>query len=70
MIQVPGVDLIKLFVVNLLKLFCKLDHFINANNNGLSGVKQSSLQTKVRKFMTKSFIRPTPVANFITFLHA
>ncbi len=28
----PGVDLIKLFGLNLLALFCKLGHFIIVNN--------------------------------------
>ncbi len=56
MIQAPGVDLIKLFVVNLLKRFCKLDHFINAYNNGLSAVKRSSLQTQSEKIYAKNVL--------------
>jgi hypothetical protein len=52
---VPGVDLIKIFAVNLLTLFCKLDLFIIANNNCLSAVKISSLQTKASKFTLKKF---------------
>jgi hypothetical protein len=41
------VDLTKLFRVNLLTLFCKLDHFINViglKKYCLSGIKISSLQ--------------------------
>jgi len=41
--------------INLLTLFCKLDHFINANNNCLSAVKRSSLKTRVNIFTSKMF---------------
>ncbi len=43
------------FGVKLLKLFCRLDHLINADNNCLTALKRSSLQTKVSKFTPKKF---------------
>ncbi len=51
----PLIYLIKVFGANLLTLFSKLDHFINANNDCFSAVKRSSLQTKVSKFTAKKF---------------
>ncbi len=40
---------------NLLTLFCKPDHFINAYNNCHSAVKRPSLQTRVSKLPPKKF---------------
>jgi hypothetical protein len=57
----------KLFGINLLTLFCKLDRFINAYNNYHSVVKRSILQTRVSKFSPKKFYeinsRPETKAN-------
>ncbi len=39
--------------VNLLALFCKLDHFINISNICCIAMKISSLQNRVSKFMPK-----------------
>ncbi len=49
----PEVDLIKLFWVHLLALFCKLDHFINISNISIIFMKRSSLQNRVKKFTPK-----------------
>ncbi len=56
----PGVDLIKLFTVNLLTLFGKLDHFINISNIYSIFMKRSSFQNRVSKFTPKKFMRSTP----------
>jgi hypothetical protein len=48
-----------------LQNFCKLDCFINANNNCLGALKRSSLQTIVKNCTPKMFIRLTPGANVI-----
>jgi hypothetical protein len=45
------VDLIKLFGVNLLTVFCNLDHFINVSNIYGIAMKRPSLQNIVSKFM-------------------
>ena len=47
------------FRVNLLTLFCKLDHFINIGNIYGIFMERSSLQNRVSKFMPKSFMRST-----------
>jgi hypothetical protein len=61
----PGVDRIKLFRVNLLTLFCKLDHFINTSNIYSIALKRYSLQNRVSKSTLKSFIRSTPDYYFV-----
>jgi len=43
------------FGVNLLTLFCNLDHFINNSNIYLIFMKRSSLQNRVSKFTPKKF---------------
>jgi hypothetical protein len=56
----PRVNLIKLFCCKFTHTFCKLDRFINANNNCLSAVKSSSSKTKANKLQQKCFMRSTP----------
>jgi hypothetical protein len=56
----PGVDLIKLFAVNLLTLFCKLDLFIKMPQILLMFIKWSSLHKSVSKFTPKMFYEIDP----------
>ncbi len=49
------VELMNLFWYKTTHTFCKLSHFINANNNSLSAVKRFNLQTRVNKFTLKMF---------------
>jgi hypothetical protein len=58
-----GVDLTKLFCVQLLTLFCKLDHFINVRNICFIGMKRSSLQYRISKFTPKKFYEIDPWLN-------
>jgi len=53
MAQMAGVNLIKLFGINLLNFFCKLDRFIAMQQILLMFIKWSSLQKSVIKFMRK-----------------
>jgi hypothetical protein len=55
MIQAPGVDLIILFGVNLLTLYCRLDLFIEMQQILLMYIKWSSLHKIVIKFTPKRF---------------
>ncbi len=43
------------FGVNLLTLFCKLDHFINVTNICCIAIKRSSFKKRVSKFTPKKF---------------
>jgi hypothetical protein len=56
----PGVNLIKFFCVNLLTLFCKLDHFITIHNIYDIAMKRYSIQNRVRKFTPKKFYEIDP----------
>jgi hypothetical protein len=50
-----GVNLIKLFCMNLLTLICKLDCFITVQQILLMFIKWSCLPKSVSKFMPKKF---------------
>jgi hypothetical protein len=54
-IKRAGVNRIKRFWCKFTHTFCKIDHFINVNNNCYNAVKRSSLQSRVKKFMPKKF---------------
>ncbi len=62
------VNLVKLFGVNLLMLFGKLDHFINISSIFSIEMKRPSLQKRVRKFTPKMPYEICPIFTiFISF---
>jgi hypothetical protein len=62
-----GVNLINLSGVNLLTLFCKLNHWFNAAIIFMC-CERHSFKKRVRKFTQKSFMRSAPVGFVIRIL--
>ncbi len=60
----PGINLIKLFAINLLTLFCKLDHFINVDIILLCGEKTHLLK-RVSTFAPKKFYEIDPLVKYL-----
>jgi hypothetical protein len=56
----PEVDSIKLFGVNLVITFCKLNHFINVNNICHIELKRLRFENEGVNLHQKSFMRLSP----------
>ncbi len=56
----PGVNIIKKFGVNLITIFCKLDHFIAMQHILIMFIKWFSLTNVSVNLFPKSFMRLTP----------
>ncbi len=58
----PGINSIELFLVNLLTLYSKLEHYIFINNIDCFAMKRSSFQKRVSKFTPKKHYETGPLS--------
>jgi hypothetical protein len=58
----PGINRTQLFLLNLLTLYSKLDHFIDIINIDSFAMKRSSFQKRVNKFTPKKHYETGPLS--------